>query len=156
MTPGAAIRNGMTRYAVFRGRASRSEYWWFTLAATILASGALFWDRMLGTTVVGALIILPLVIPILAVTVRRLHDTGRSGWWTLIGIVPLGQSAVIALTCLRSDPTDNAYGSLPPTRRARKNTSRPNRRPVKGPINSMNRRPPTKPRPRLKSHADSS
>jgi uncharacterized membrane protein YhaH (DUF805 family) len=154
MTPAAALRSGITQYAVFRGRASRSEYWWFSLACAILGGGAFAWDRIAGTTVIGLVVIMPLVIPSLAVTVRRLHDSGHSGWWTLISIAPFGQLVLIALACLRSDRTDNAYG--PPSASVRTSkASRPVQRPVSRRVNSMNRRLPTKPGPRVTRYADS-
>jgi Protein of unknown function (DUF805) len=68
MTSTAAIRNVMIHYAVFRGRASRSEYWWFNLAYSIFGIGALALDHVFRTTLVGLLILL-LVVPNLAVTV---------------------------------------------------------------------------------------
>lgn len=84
MTFTDAIDSCFRKYATFKGRASRSEYWWwavFVLVGTIAT--AVIHERLsAGFTVVTFL-------PYLAVTTRRLHDTDRSGWWQLISIVPL-------------------------------------------------------------------
>jgi uncharacterized membrane protein YhaH (DUF805 family) len=127
MTFTEAVRSCLTQYATFSGRARRSEYWWFYLA-TIIATlfGALV-VALLGATLsavlpdsasdavglTAALVlvvgILALTIPSLAATVRRLHDTGRSGWWFLIALVPFGGIVLFVFTLLDSAP-DNEYG----------------------------------------------
>ncbi|MGF9888730.1 DUF805 domain-containing protein [Priestia megaterium] len=84
----------LKNYATFRGRATRTEYWMFTLFAYIF------------------MIILYILVFIdsLAVTVRRLHDTGRSGWWYLINFVPvIGGIWLLILLCQRSEVTANIY-----------------------------------------------
>lgn len=105
---GAAIRRFFAKYATFRGRASRSEYWWWVLVGavvgTVLNALPTLTDGVRieadgSTTITGPLgIVLSLVwivwalgtlIPTFAVLVRRLHDTGRSGFWVFVGIVPL-------------------------------------------------------------------
>ena len=73
---------GLLKYAEFSGRASRGEYWWFTIANTILAG--IFW--LLGNlggpvSILSLLYLIAVLVPNLSITVRRLHDTGRSGWW---------------------------------------------------------------------------
>ena len=118
MTPWGALQNQITHYAVFRGRASRSEYWWFTFDFFLLAGGAFAWDQTIGTTLVGVLVVLPLVVPSFAVTSRRLHDTGRTGLWAFLQLAPFGVFAVLAMACQRGDRNDNAYGP-PPLRTAR-------------------------------------
>jgi uncharacterized membrane protein YhaH (DUF805 family) len=78
------------KYAVFSGRASRAEYWWFYLLTIVVNLGSKLFDRILGTDdVIGGLLGLILLLPWVSVTVRRLHDTDRSGWWavTLVGAV---------------------------------------------------------------------
>lgn len=96
----AATKRVLSKYAVFRGRATRSEYWWFVLA-TVLAGivvGLVF--GLFGQDVSDAatgLLQLALLLPSLAVSVRRLHDIGRSGWWILIGVVPAFVAAVIGV-----------------------------------------------------------
>ena len=88
----------MQRYADFTGRASRAEYWWFYLATIVAGLVAGLIDGIAGNTDVGwlgAIVNLALLVPTVAVTVRRLHDTDRSGWWLLLGIV-----MVVALVAL--------------------------------------------------------
>ena len=83
----------LKRYANFRGRAPRAEYWWFYLGTLILSVIVGAFDRLLGTNdALASLVNLALLLPWIAVTVRRLHDTDRSGWW-LLGL----GGAVIAL-----------------------------------------------------------
>ena len=80
------------RYADFSGRAPRAEYWWYCVAATILATATAFLDQLLGGPIYGDLGPLALVqtvallIPGAAVTIRRLHDTDRSGWWYVLSL----------------------------------------------------------------------
>ena len=98
----------LKKYAVFSGRASRKEYWLFSL-----------WN--LPIAFVLALIALPLyvlyvlgiLLPALAVGVRRLHDTNRSAWWLLLYIVPFGGIAVFVFFCLKGTDGDNDYGPDP-------------------------------------------
>lgn len=80
----------LKRYAQFSGRAPRAEYWWFYLATIVVAVVTEVIDRAVGSEIgiLGTVTSLGLLIPTLAVTVRRLHDTGRSGWWLLAAILP--------------------------------------------------------------------
>ena len=84
MTFQDSIRTCFIKYADFSGRASRSEYWWFFLFI-VLAMAALSYVSyaLYGVFAIGTL------LPSLAAATRRLHDTGRSGWWQLIGLIPL-------------------------------------------------------------------
>ncbi len=84
MTFGESIQSCFSKYADFDGRASRSEYWWFSLF-TFLASLA----AGLVSDTVGALFSLAILLPSLAVGARRLHDVNRSGWFQLLWLVPL-------------------------------------------------------------------
>ena len=90
MNFGRAISTCLSRYATFSGRASRPEFWWFFLFQ-ILASVA---ASMLGDTV-AALVSLALLLPALAVGVRRLHDIGKSGWWQLLVLTGIGLLVLI-------------------------------------------------------------
>lgn len=81
---GEAVKTCFTRYAEFRGRAQRPEFWWFMLFLVIVGAAA----RILGEGV-SALFSLATIVPSLAVGARRLHDTARSAWWLLLWLVPL-------------------------------------------------------------------
>jgi uncharacterized membrane protein YhaH (DUF805 family) len=109
-----AIRSVFTKYVTFSGRARRSEFWWFTLFAVILYILAAVIDSAAGVSVVAIVVGLALFLPSLAVTVRRLHDTGRSGWWILIGLIPLvGALVLLVFECQDSQSGSNNYGPSP-------------------------------------------
>jgi uncharacterized membrane protein YhaH (DUF805 family) len=109
-----AVRRVLTQYATFTGRARRSEYWWFALAQIIASFVASALDQALGTILLSLLVGLGLLIPSIAVGVRRLHDTGRSGWWLLIAFVPLvGAIVLIVFFVQDSQPGTNQYGPSP-------------------------------------------
>ncbi|MFP5462628.1 MAG: DUF805 domain-containing protein [Gammaproteobacteria bacterium] len=113
----AALR----KYATFSGRARRSEYWFFFLFYLLIAIGLALVDALLGTGGDGegpglfsGLFMLAMLLPSLAVGVRRLHDIGRTGWWLLVSLVPLIGAIVLLVFALRdSDPGENAYGPNP-------------------------------------------
>lgn len=116
MTPSYAIRSVLSQYVGFSGRASRSEYWiwWGFLVVLLVAIGAI--AVMLDTTgyVVAGLVGLALFLPNLAVTVRRLHDTGRSGFWLLLVFIPfLGGLIVLVFLLLDSQSEPNEWGPPP-------------------------------------------
>ena len=109
-----AVRRVLTQYAVFSGRARRSEFWWFYLASVIASVVASILDQALGTAVLSILVGLALVVPTLAVGARRLHDTGKSGWWQLIGLVPLvGFIVLIVFFAQEGQPGPNQHGPSP-------------------------------------------
>ena len=90
MTFGESIRTCFSKYVDFNGVASRSEFWWFILFVFIVGLVLNIVDRVLGTAaVLYALFVLAVLLPYLAVGARRLHDTGRSGWWWLISLIPV-------------------------------------------------------------------
>lgn len=109
------------KYAVFEGRARRREYWMYALIATLIMVALYFLDEMLGLYSeehgVGALEVmftLAILLPSLAVGVRRLHDTGRSGWWLLFALIPLlGTIVLIWFFVQDSQPGSNQYGPNP-------------------------------------------
>jgi len=111
----AVIAAVTTKYATFSGRARRSEYWCFILFWMIFYFVAAVVDAIIGSIVVVTLLLtLALLLPGLAVTVRRLHDTGKSGWWILIYLVPIvGPFVMIVFLCIDSQPGDNVYGPNP-------------------------------------------
>jgi uncharacterized membrane protein YhaH (DUF805 family) len=110
----------LKKYAVFSGRARRKEYWMFTLFNVLISIVLAIVDRVLGfgenggTGPLGALYSLAVLIPSLAVSVRRLHDTGRSGWWLLLGLVPcVGFIVLLIFMVQDSQPGANEYGPNP-------------------------------------------
>jgi uncharacterized membrane protein YhaH (DUF805 family) len=105
----------LKKYAVFGGRARRKEYWMFILFNVIIAMVLGVVEALLGSPgVLGMLYCLAVVIPSIAVAVRRLHDTDRSGWWFLIVLVPLiGSIVLIVFMVLDSTPGQNQYGENP-------------------------------------------
>jgi uncharacterized membrane protein YhaH (DUF805 family) len=109
-----AIRSVFSKYVVFSGRARRSEFWWFFLFAVIVYIVVGIIDAAIGSSILGLIVSLALLLPSLAVNVRRLHDTGRSGWWILIGLIPIvGFIILLIFECQDSQPGANAYGPSP-------------------------------------------
>lgn len=109
MTFGESISACLKKYATFDGRARRSEYWWFILFSILVQMGG----GIVGQAVSG-LLCLALLLPSLAVGARRLHDTGRSGWWLLVGLIPLiGWLILIYWFIQRGAESANAYGEAP-------------------------------------------
>lgn len=102
------------KYAVFSGRSRRKEYWFFVLF-NILASFSLgIVDAVMGMGLLSGVYALVVLIPGIAVSIRRLHDTGRSGWWLLIALVPvLGALALLFFMAQDSEPGPNQYGPNP-------------------------------------------
>jgi uncharacterized membrane protein YhaH (DUF805 family) len=104
----------LKKYAVFEGRARRQEYWMFALfniiALIVLAIIGAIIHNMIPYFIYAAAIILPT----LGVTVRRLHDTGKSGWMVLLGLIPfVGGIILLVFACIDSDPAPNQYGPSP-------------------------------------------
>ena len=110
-----AVRSALTQYATFSGRARRSEYWFFYLAVTIAMIVASVLDQALGLNyVLYGIVALALLLPNLATAARRLHDTNRTGWWLLIGLVPIvGAIVLIVFFVQDSTPGVNQYGPSP-------------------------------------------
>ncbi|QSX33056.1 DUF805 domain-containing protein [Shewanella avicenniae] len=102
------------KFADFTDRARRKEYWMFFLFNLIVSILLQLVDVILGTVVISTLYSLTVLLPSLAVGARRLHDTGRSGWWQLIGIIPvIGWIVLIVFYCQDGEPGDNEYGHNP-------------------------------------------
>jgi hypothetical protein len=96
-TPLTAIGTGFLKAVDFSGTASRLEYWWFFLFVLMVAAAATVISEM-----ISQLVSLIVLLPLLAVGTRRLRDTGRSGWWQLLFLVPFGQLVVLYLLALPS------------------------------------------------------
>ena len=112
----------LKKYAVFSGRARRKEYWMFALVNIIIAVLLGIIEAALGIggrreqyqSVLGGLYSLAVLLPTLGVTVRRLHDTGRSGWWILLSFIPLIGSLIVLFFLVQdSEPGENRYGPNP-------------------------------------------
>ena len=103
------------KYAEFSGRARRQEFWMFVLFNFLASIAVGIVDGLLGTTgALGGLYSLAVLIPSLAVAVRRLHDTDRSGWWWLIAFIPLiGFIILLVFLCSDSKPGTNRFGANP-------------------------------------------
>ncbi len=115
------------KYVTVKGRASRSEYWWFTLfnvlvslfigfgigfITIILAWDTNFSDMVFDITINTLTLII--MLPAICVSVRRLHDTDRRGWWVLLWLIPLvGGIVMLFFTCEKSMEGDNRFGKDP-------------------------------------------
>lgn len=111
----------LQKYAVFQGRSRRSEYWYFVLFYLLIFVALFLLDYGLGTYspkielgLFSGIFSLLLLLPSVAVAARRLHDTGKSGWWQLIAAVPfLGGIVLISFLLRDSYPGANKYGPNP-------------------------------------------
>lgn len=121
-----AVKSFWSNYTNFSGRARRSEYWFIQLflILTNLAVAAIDlalmngdFERFIangGGGIVGLIWIVATIVPAVAVLIRRLHDTSRSGWWALIGPLPIvGGIILLVFTVQDSDSGDNTYGASP-------------------------------------------
>jgi uncharacterized membrane protein YhaH (DUF805 family) len=115
------VKEVLRKYATFEGRARRKEFWYFALFCLIAGVGLAFIDVTLGTYspetgfgLLSGIFGLALLIPYISVTVRRLHDTDRSGWWWWISLIPLvGGIVLLVFMVLDSTPGANRYGPNP-------------------------------------------
>jgi len=101
--------DALKKYADFNGRARRKEYWMFVLIYMIINIIL----AVLGLDIISAIVGLGLLIPSLSIGARRLHDTGRSGWWQLIYLVPLIGLIVMIIFLVQDSHDDNDYGINP-------------------------------------------
>jgi uncharacterized membrane protein YhaH (DUF805 family) len=115
MSPVEAVQTCLRKYVGFSGRASRPEFWWFFLFIIVVDSIAYGVDAAAGARgILYAIVALALVLPSLAAEFRRLHDTGHSGWWLLIVLIPLiGTIWLIVLLASKGDAGPNKYGAPP-------------------------------------------
>lgn len=105
--------DAMKRYADFSGRARRKQYWMFILFYVILSIVVNIVDGILGTIFLSAILTLVMIVPSLAIGARRLHDTGRSGWWQLLYLIPLIGFIVMIVFLVQDSHPDNDYGPNP-------------------------------------------
>lgn len=105
----------LKNYVGFSGRARRKEYWMFVLFNVIISAILGIVEFLMGTpTVLTGIYSLAILLPSLALGFRRLHDTGKSAWWILIGLIPLiGAIVLLVFYCQESEFKDNRYGANP-------------------------------------------
>lgn len=106
MTFSQSISSVLNKYATAKGRASRSEYWWWYLFLFIVTVVVAFFETIMGLEdILTGLLSLVLLLPNICVAIRRCHDSGHSGWWSICPVVGL------VMMFLPSDPNDNEYGA---------------------------------------------
>ncbi|CAH2603070.1 putative inner membrane protein [Rhodovastum atsumiense] len=114
-----AVRQAFQRYVDLKGRASRSEYWWFILFTVLVSFICGILDMVLDSVIGTGDLLLPLgtialLVPSITVAVRRLHDLDRSGWWVLLGLIPvIGEIILIVWFATPGSPGPNRYGGDP-------------------------------------------
>jgi len=123
MTFPDAVRTCLSKYITFSGRATRSEYWYFVLFPFLVFLSAFVVDGILnmaldapalGGNMLTGVVMLFLLLPLISAAVRRLHDLGHSGWWYLIGFVPVvGGVVLLILFCFQGTPGENRFGPDP-------------------------------------------
>jgi len=113
---GDAIKSGFHNYVTFRGRASRSEFWYWTLFAVLVALAGQIADNAVferDPALFASLISLALFLPGWAIAVRRLHDIDHSGWWILVGLTIVGIILLLVWACVKGTTGPNRFGSDP-------------------------------------------
>jgi len=114
-----AVKTCFRKYVDFKGRALRSEYWWWTLFTVVVSlilsiiNSAIFNTSFEDTGVLDGLFGLATFLPTLSVTFRRLHDVGRSAWWLLLYLTIIGALVILYWLIIEGDQGDNAYGPHP-------------------------------------------
>ena len=109
----------LSKFADFSGRARRREYWTFALvncliAMLLLILGLAFGEDSPASNIMVTIFYLIMLVPNLSVSVRRLHDIGKSGWWLFIGLIPLiGSLLLLVWSFMDSEPDENQYGENP-------------------------------------------
>lgn len=108
-----AVKSGFNNYVTFSGRAARSEFWFWTLFSILANLAAGIVDMVLGIGLVGLVVSLALLLPGLAVSVRRLHDLDRTGWWMLLILTCIGIILLIVWDCMKGTTGPNRFGADP-------------------------------------------
>jgi uncharacterized membrane protein YhaH (DUF805 family) len=104
----------LQQFTVFTGRTSRREYWMFVLVNIVIWIVLSIFTGFIGIRgIVSLLYSIAMFVFGLAIAVRRLHDTGRSGWWLLLGLVPVVNLVLIIFAALPGNPGENQYGPAP-------------------------------------------
>lgn len=102
--------DGFRNFANFSGRATRTQYWMFILFYMLAYIGLSVIDALLGTFVLAGIFSLVMLIPAISYATRRLHDTGRTGWWQLIAFIPLIGAIVLLIFLVQKSHGANQYG----------------------------------------------
>lgn len=102
-----------TQYKNFKGRATRSQYWYYVLCYFIVSIPFAIIDSVVfHRQILGLILGLALLLPTIAIGVRRLHDLGKPGWWFLMVLIPLaGPIALLVLFCMKSEDKNNQFGN---------------------------------------------
>jgi uncharacterized membrane protein YhaH (DUF805 family) len=109
-----AISSGFSKYVDFSGRARRTEYWFWALFLVVGLVAASILDGIIGVAAFNLLFTLGTFLPSLAMSVRRLHDIDRSGWWLLITFIPIiGVIILFIWALMESTAGENKYGAEP-------------------------------------------
>ena len=109
-----AVKSCFRRYVDFQGRSPRSEYWWFVLFYLIVYIVLIALSA--AVPILGILLlifVLGIILPLLAVSIRRLHDLDKSGWWILISFIPVVGLILLYWYCLKGTDGDNTFGQDP-------------------------------------------
>ncbi len=108
-----------TKYALFTGRARRKEFWQFQVVAFAISIVLMIVDGTLGTKtasgigILGGIFSLAILLPNIGVLIRRLHDTDRSGWWALLGLIPIANIALLVFMFIQGTVGSNRFGPDP-------------------------------------------
>jgi len=117
MSFGEAIKSVFSQYVGFNGRARRSEYWYFVLLNVIVSAVVNVLTAVTGLAflgILGGIYSFVVLLPGLAVCIRRLHDIGKSGWFLFLGLIPVAGAIILLVFCCQdSQPGDNQYGPNP-------------------------------------------
>jgi uncharacterized membrane protein YhaH (DUF805 family) len=101
-------------YFNFEGRASRYEYWWYVVCLIAINIVCSIIDSIIGMAIISGLVSLALLLPNLGLSVRRLHDINRSGWWILISLIPVvGWIIILIWAIQKGDESANDFGEVP-------------------------------------------
>ena len=103
----------LNNYAAFEGRSRRKEFWYFMLFFVLSFFVAGLVDSLIGLPILTGIAFLGLIIPSISVSVRRLHDTGRSGWWYLLSLVPIVSLVLLVFFVLDGESETNRFGANP-------------------------------------------
>ena len=121
LTFGEAIKIGLSKFFVFSGRARRSEYWWYYLFIVLIELAIAIFMAIIAVSMgyddipdsMTTVLQLVFWIPLLGISVRRLHDIGKSGLWLLLAITGIGSIVLFIFFCMDSKEEENEYGPSP-------------------------------------------